>query len=102
MRNYASISYALGPVHMQRYDHQGPGRFGQGFDDYEEELRAFSQKREWEREKEKHKRRINVSPSSSDDEKFKASGSQPKRKRLKKQKIKTKDTLADISEGSMC
>ena len=83
---------------MRRYDHQGAGRFGQGFDDYEEELRAFSRKREWEREKEKYRKRISVSPSSSDDEE---SGSQPKRKRLNKQRSKSKGTLPNGTEGNM-
>ena len=95
------LAYSLGPVHIRKYDHQGAGRFGQGFDDYEEELRAFSRKREWEREKEKHKKRTSVSPSSSDEKESKALGSQPSRKRLKKQKTKNKGTLADDSEGSI-
>ena len=90
------------PVRMRRCDHQRAGTFGQALDDYEEELRAFSRKREWEREKEKHKKRICVSPSSSDDE-SKGPGSQlrTKRKRLKKHKAKNKGTSLYDSEGNM-
>ena len=85
-------------MHVRRPIRKGAGRFGQGFDDYEEELRAFSRKRQWEREKEK---RTCVSPSSSDDEESKSPGSQPRKKRFKKQKTRNKGTLPEDSDG-MC
>ena len=95
------VTCILGPVHVRRYDPQGSGRLGQVMDDYEEELRAFSRKREWEREREKHKKRPSVSPSCSEDEKSRGSGSQLKRKRHKKLRSKNKGTLPNDSEGSL-
>ena len=72
-------------------------------DDYEEELRAFSRKREWEREREKHKKRLNTSPSDSEEE---ASGSHRKKKVKERNKksersIKMKEISADDTDGNI-
>jgi len=57
-----------GPMGMRRFSH-GRGPFEEGFDEYEEELRAFSRKREWEKEheKRKEKRKRHSSESDSDE-----------------------------------
>ena len=92
---------------MRRYSPQGPGGFSQGMDDYEEELRAFSRKREWEREREKHKEGQSItSPSASEDEKCEKSASQRRKRQKDKRKklgrkMKVKDTSPVETEGSI-
>ena len=79
---------------MRRYGPQGPGEFSQGMD-YEEELRAFSRKREWERERERHIKRHSASPSDSDNERSQQSGS------LVKKNKKDVHTSSDIKGSSL-
>ena len=82
---------------MRKYDRHKADRYSLSVDDYEDELRAFSRKREWEREREKHKKTPSLSPSSSEDEK---SNSQPKKKRHNKLRGKRKSVLPYDSEGT--
>ena len=94
-------------MNVRKYGTQGHG-FGKGMDDYEEELRAFSRKREWEREREKHESRPSSSESGSEEEKSDGSGSHQKKKpmeRTKKAKrsTRTKQTsLEDIDGNILC
>lgn len=89
-------------IGMRRYGPQVPGEFSRSMD-YEEELRAFSRKREWEREREKHVRSQNTSPSGSENEKSEGSDSLEKRNKkdrlIKSGKDKAKCSLSDESDG---
>lgn len=90
-------------LNVRKYGPLGHG-FSKGMDDYEEELRAFSRKREWEREREKHKSRPSSSPSGSEDEKSDVSGSHQKKKlreRTKKTEkcARTKQTSPEDTES---
>ena len=73
-----------GPMGMRRFSH-GHGSFEEGFDEYEEELRAFTRKREWEKEHEKRreKRKKRVSDSDSDESDSEDSSSRQKKKSSK-------------------
>ena len=89
-------------IGMRRYGPQVPGEFSRSMD-YEEELRAFSRKREWEREREKHIQRPNTSPSGSENEKSEGSDSLAKKNKkdrlVKSGKNKVKDSSPDESNG---
>ena len=80
-----------GPMGMRRFSHgRGPGPFEEGFDEYEEELRAFTRKREWERERDKRKDRKKRHASSSDSEDSDSDDSSSKKKKKAREKEKHK------------
>lgn len=82
-------------MNVRNYGSRGQ-EFGKCMDDYEEELRAFSRKREWEREREKHKNRLS---SSSEDEKSEVSGSH--RRKKPRERTKKPERSAKIKEKSL-
>ena len=92
---------------MRRFGPQPPGGYSQGMDDYEEELRAFSRKREWEREREKHKKRESTSPSGAEEEKLETVSAFQRKKRPKEKhkklgkKAKVKESSPIDSDGSV-
>ena len=86
-----------GMMGVRRFSH-GHAPYEEGFDDYEDELRAFSRKREWEKEREKRKERKKRRSTSSEGEESDSEDSSSRRK--KKSKVGARALFGNFFRGS--